>query len=183
MIDTATNRKVADIEVGQKPVQVGFSPDGRFVYVSLNGENAVGKVDVSTRKLAGKVQVGAGPIQVYVTPDGKYLLAANQGTKDKPSTTVSIVDTATFTVLDTVPTGQGAHGVVIEPSSRYAYITNLYGNDIAVLDIAARKIVARTLTGAAPNGISFLPLAPAPALSGQIELKLPAMEQNMGHGG
>ncbi|MBK9612882.1 MAG: hypothetical protein IPO34_15925 [Dehalococcoidia bacterium] len=31
MIDTATNRKVADIEVGQKPVQVGFSPDNRFV--------------------------------------------------------------------------------------------------------------------------------------------------------
>ncbi len=183
VIDTATNRKVADIEVGQKPVQVGFSPDGKFVYVSLNGENAVGKVDVGTRKLIGKVQVGVGPIQVYVTPDGKYLLAANQGTKDKPSTTVSIVDTATFAVLDTVPTGQGAHGVVIEPSSRYAYITNLYGNDIAVLDIAARKIVARTPTGAAPNGISFLPLAPAPALSGQIELKLPAMEQNMGHGG
>jgi len=182
VIDTASNRKVADVEVGQKPVQVGFAPDGKFVYASLNGENAVGKVDVGTRKLVGKLQVGLGPIQVYVTPDGRYLLVANQGTKDKPSTTVSIVDTATFTVLGTVETGRGAHGVVIEPSSRYAYITDVYGDDVAILDIAARKVVARTPTGAAPNGISFLPLAPAPAASRQIELKLPTTEQNMGHG-
>ncbi len=182
VIDAASNRKIADVEVGQKPVQVGFAPDGRFVYVSLNGENAVGKVDVGTRKLVSKLQVGLGPIQVYVTPDGKYLLAANQGTKDQPSTTVSIVDTATFTVLGTVETGRGAHGVVIEPSNRYAYVTDVYEDDVVILDIAARKVVARTPTGAAPNGISFLPLAPAPAVSPQIELKLPAMEQNMGHG-
>ena len=73
--------------------------------------------------------------------------------------------------------------MVIEPSSRYAYITNLYGNDVAVLDIAARKVVARTQTGAGPNGITFLPSAPAPAPSPKIELELPAMEQNMGHSG
>jgi YVTN family beta-propeller protein len=114
VIDSATSRKVTDIEVGEKPVQAGFAPDGEFVYVSLNGENAVGKVDVGTRKLVGKVQVGVGPIQVYVTPDGKYLLAANQGTKDKPSTTVSIVDTATFAAVDTVPPGQGAYLISVE---------------------------------------------------------------------
>ena len=103
VIDTATNTKVADIEVGQKPVQVGFSPDGKFVYFSLNAENAVGKVDVATRAPVGKVNVGIGPIQVFVTPDSEYLLAANQGTKDNPSTTVSIIDTTTFKVVGGVP--------------------------------------------------------------------------------
>jgi Uncharacterized conserved protein len=121
----------------------------------------------------GKVSVGVGPIQVFVTPDNRYVLAANQGTKEKPSTTVSIIDTASFFVIGTVEAGKGAHGVVIDPSSRYAYISNIYGNDIAVLDIPAKKVVKTIPSGDGPNGITFSPLAPAPASSKQIELPMP----------
>ncbi|MCC7450673.1 MAG: hypothetical protein IT324_24885, partial [Anaerolineae bacterium] len=144
-------------------------------------ENAVGKVDVATRKLLGKVKVGIGPIQVFVSPDNRYVLAANQGTKDKPSTSVSIIDAATFAVVDTVDTGKGAHGVVIDPSSRYAYITNIYGNDVAVLDIKARKVIATVPTGEGPNGISFSPLAPAPASATEIKVELPMQGESMPH--
>ena len=143
VIDTATNRLVADIEVGQSPAQVAFSPDGRVVYASVNGENAVARVDVATRKLVSKVEVGVGPIQTYVSPDNRYLLVANQCTQGKPSTTVSILQTKTFTVLRTVQTGEGAHGIVIEPSSKHAYVTNMYGNDVAVLDLNEQEVVAR----------------------------------------
>lgn len=183
VLDTTTNTKVADIEVGQNPVQVGFSPDGKFVYFSLNSENAVGKINVATRKLVDKVKVGAGPIQVFVTPDNQYVLVANQGTVDKPSTTVSLIDTTTFAVVSTVETGKGAHGVAIDPSGKYAYITNIYGNNVAVLDIAARKVVTTVPTAEAPNGISFSPLAPAPAPSTTIEIKVikpQAMIHDMG---
>jgi len=58
---------------------------------------------VPGRTFVGKVNVGVGPIQVFVTPDNKYVLAANQGTKDNPSTTVSIIDTTTFKVVGGVP--------------------------------------------------------------------------------
>ncbi|MCC6176214.1 MAG: YncE family protein, partial [Chloroflexi bacterium] len=173
VIDTASNTRVADINVGKSPVQVGYSPDGLTVYFSLNGENAVGKVDVATRTLLGKAPVGVGPIQVYVSPDNQYVLVANQGTKSNPSTTVSILDTESFAVINTVETGLGAHGVVIEPSSRHAYITNIYGNDVAVLDLPEARIVARIPTGAGPNGISFSPVAPAAAPAPEIKLTLP----------
>jgi YVTN family beta-propeller protein len=173
VIDTTTNKKVTDIQVGQRPVQVGFSPDGKFVYFSLNGENAIGKVDVTTRKLLGSVKVGAGPIQVFVSPDNKYVLAANQGTEQKPSTTVSIIDAAKFSVVGTVETGKGAHGVVVDPSSKYAYITNIYGNDVAVIDIAAQKVLTTIASGEAPNGISFSPLKPAKAPAKEIALPMP----------
>ena len=114
-----------------------------------------------------------GPIQVYVSPNGRYLLVANQGTEEQPSTTVSIVDTATFTVVRTVETGRGAHGVVIDPSSRHAYITNIYGNDVAVLDLSEQKVVARIQVGLKPNGISFSPFAITSGPAGKIELPLP----------
>jgi YVTN family beta-propeller protein len=178
VIDTSTNQKVADVEVGQKPVQVAFSPEGKYVYSSLNGENAVAKVDVAERKLVGKVEVGVGPVQVYVTPDARYLLAANQGTEDKPSTTVSIIDTESFGVVKTVESGEGAHGVVVDPSGKHAYITNIYGNDVAVLDIAEQKVIATIPVGEAPNGISFSEYAPAPAAAPGVELTLPGGGQD-----
>ena len=170
VIDTTTNKQVAEVEVGKSPAQVAFSPDERFVYASVNGENAVAKVDVATRKLVGKVKVGVGPIQTYVSPDNRYLLVANQGTEGKPSTTVSILETKTFKVLRTVQTGKGAHGIVIDPSSRHAYITNIYGNDVAVLDLLALEVVARIRVGAKPNGISFSPITVSSRPDPKLEL-------------
>lgn len=158
VIDTAENQKVADIEVGRSPAQVAFSPDGRFVYASVNGEDAVAKVDVASRQLVGKTTVGPGPIQTYVSPDNRFLLVANQGSEERPGTTVSVIDTKTFTVTKTVKTGRGAHGVVIDSSSRHAYITNLYGNDVAVLDLEELRVVARVPVGEKPNGVSFSPV-------------------------
>lgn len=173
VIDAQTNTKVADIEVGERPVQVGFSPDAKYVYFSLNGENALGKVDIATRTLMGKATVGGGPIQVFVTPDNKYILVANQGTKENPSTTVSIVDTNPFKVVSTIQTGKGAHGVVIDPSGRYAYITNIYENTVSVIDIEQRTVISTIPSGAAPNGISFSALPANPAPSAEVQLEIP----------
>ncbi len=178
VIDTTSNTRVADIAVGKGPVQVGFSPDGASVYVSLNAENAVGKIDVASGQLTAKVSVGSGPVQVYVTPNGKTLLVANQGVAEEPGTTVSFIDTETFKVVDTVETGKGAHGVVIEPSGRFAYVTNLYDNTLAVVDIPARRLVTVVPTGAEPNGVSFVPGPAGSAPASQIDLALPSMEQD-----
>ena len=155
VIDTASETKIADIPVGKKPVQVAFSPDGKFVYASLNGENALVKVDVKKLAVVGKVKVGVGPVQVAATPDNTRVVVANQGTEQQPSTTVSVVDVQTFSVIDTVETGKGAHGVVIDPSGAYAYVTNIYGNDISVIDLSIRKTIAKIPTGNKPNGVSF----------------------------
>jgi YVTN family beta-propeller protein len=88
-------------------------------------------------------------------------------------TTVSIVDTASFSVVNTVETGLGAHGVVIDPSSRHAYITNIYADNVSVIDLLEGSVVATIPTGAGPNGISFSSLPPAPATAPEIRLTLP----------
>jgi YVTN family beta-propeller protein len=181
VIDTATNQRVADIEVGQSPVQVAFSPDGATAYVSLNAENAVARIDVASRTLTDKVQVGVGPVQVFVSPDSQTLLVANQGTPEQPSTTVSFVETVGMSVVKTVETGRGAHGVTIDPTGRHAYVTNIYGDDLAVLDLVERRVVATLPMGAAPNGVSFTPSAPGPASAAEIAIVLPGQTDAGGH--
>jgi len=182
-VSTATGREVAAIPVGKKPVQVAFAPDGRFAYVSLNGENAVAKIDVGARRVVARTKVGTGPVQVYVTPDGKYVLVANQGTEAKPSTTLSVVSTATLEPVATIETGKGAHGVVVDPTGSRAYVTNVYGGDVAVIDLRRLRVVDRIRVGAEPNGISFSPLAPAKPPARVSRLPLPAMAgmEGMGH--
>ena len=56
-------------------------------------------------------------------------------------------------------TGAGAHGIVVDPASRHAYVTNLYADTVAVLDLDSLKVVATIPVGSTPNGISFSPVA------------------------
>lgn len=57
--------------------------------------------------------------------------------------------------------GAGAHGIVVDPTSRHAYVTNLYADTVAVLDLDldTLKVVATGPVGDTPNGISFSPAA------------------------
>ncbi len=86
---------------------------------------------------------------------------------------LTVIDAATFSVVKTVETGSGAHGIVIEPSSRFAYITNIFGNNVAILDLAKLEIMATVPAGIKPNGISFSSLTPTTASSANIVIKLP----------
>ena len=142
------------------------------MYVSLNGENAVGKIDVASRRLVAKTPVGAGLVQVFVTPDGGRLLVANQGTEAEPGRTLSVIDTATFKKVADIVTGKGAHGVVVDPSGARAHVTNVWDDNVAVVNLKTLRVVAHVRVGMEPNGVSFSALAPAKPLATLIHLPL-----------
>lgn len=157
VIDTQTRKQIAQIAVGKGPAQVGFTPDGLLGFVSLSEENRVAVIDPASRKVIRKVSVGIVPIQVYATPDSRLLLVANQGTREKPGSTVSIIDLKTFKAVATVETGSGAHGVVVDRDGRHAFVTNTYANTVSVLDVVERKVIATVPVGGGPNGVSVTP--------------------------
>lgn len=157
VIDTETRKQITQIPAGKGPAQVGFTPDGRLAFASLSGEEKVAVIDPATRKVIRKVSVGTVPIQVYATPDSRELLVANQGSREKPGKTVSIIDLETFKTAKPIETGPGAHGVAVDREGRYAYVTNIYANSVSVLDVKKRKVVAAVPVGKGPNGISVTP--------------------------
>lgn len=157
VVDTASQKEVTQIPVGKGPAQVGFTPDGRLAFVSLSGENAVAVIDPATRKVLRRIAVGTVPIQLFATPDSTTLLVANQGTRNKPGKTLSMIDLGSFKGIRTIETGAGTHGVAIDREGRYAYITNTYGGSLSVLDIRKRSVVATVSVGKGPNGVSVRP--------------------------
>lgn len=157
VVDIAATREVARIPAGPSPVQVGFVPDGSRAYVSLRGANAVAEIDARTRRVLRRIPVGRGPVQVFATPDGRFLYVANEGTRAAPGTTASVIDLAAGSVVATVETGRGAHGVVVCETGSRAFVTNLYDDTLAEIDVATRTVRRRLRVGRTPNGVTWAP--------------------------
>lgn len=61
IIDTATNRAIAAIEVGERPWGIAATADGRFVFTANGPSNDVSIVNVPDRKVVAKIPVGDRP--------------------------------------------------------------------------------------------------------------------------
>lgn len=157
VVDVAAAREEARIPVGPSPVQVGFVPDGNRVFVSLRGSDAVAEIDAATRQVVRRIPVGPGPVQVFATPDGRFVYVANEGTRAAPGTTASVIDVAAGRVVATIETGSGAHGVVVCADGSRAFVTNLFDDTVAEIDVATQTALRRFRVGRAPNGITWIP--------------------------
>lgn len=155
VIDTESLKEAARISVGKAPVQVAFTPDGKHVYVSLRDEDSVAIIDTSSRKAVKNLSVGRNPIQLYAAAGGSKMYVANQGSDNNPDNTVSVIDTKTQTVIDTVVTGKGAHGVVASSDGGFVFITNTKDNTVSAIDTSTQDVVATYSVGPNPNGITY----------------------------
>jgi YVTN family beta-propeller protein len=66
-----------------------------------------------------------------------------------------VIDVAEGAVVATVVTGKGAHGVVVSPDGRRAFVTNIRDSTVSAIDTATRAVVASYPVGAGPNGITY----------------------------
>src|SRR5262245_10493972 len=76
-------RKVArEIKIGQHPHGLAASPDGRWIYVTVESEKTVKYLDTVKDEVTSSVSTGGVPNQLAITPDGRWLYIAinNNGT-------------------------------------------------------------------------------------------------------
>jgi YVTN family beta-propeller protein len=72
---------------------------------------------------------------------------------------VSVIDTATNTVVATVPVGSFPFGVAITPDGTHAYVTNQDSHTVSVIDTATNTVVATVPVGteSAPREVAITP--------------------------
>src|SRR3990172_2459907 len=73
------------------------------------------------------------------------------------SNNVSVIDTATNTVVATVVAGSGPNGVAVNPAGTRTYVTNGSVNNVSVIDTATNTVVATVAVGSQPNGVAVNP--------------------------
>jgi YVTN family beta-propeller protein/VCBS repeat-containing protein len=138
VLDTNTNTVVAtvNIPVGSNPRAIGVSPDGSRLYIAnnwlANGDNTdpgtVTVLNANDLSVVTTITVGHVPYNIAITPDGAraYVTNSNDGT-------VSVIDTASNTVIATIPTG-GARDIVLSPDGSRAYVS-ASGGGVGVISI------------------------------------------------
>jgi len=73
---------------------------------------------------------------VAITPDGTFAYVTG-GVQ-----TVSVIETASNTVVATVPVGDGPAGVAITPDGAFAYVSNNLSGTVSVIETASNTVVA-----------------------------------------
>ena len=108
--------------VNSQPWHPVFSEDGKFAYFANKTANSVTEVNMETREVARVVE-GEGfnqPHGATLSPDGRYLFVSNNNLdQSRPSATdpqsfpgtVTVVDVATFTVVNVIEVGPYASGI------------------------------------------------------------------------
>ncbi len=117
-----------------------FGANGRFLIASCEFAASLIKVDVATHKPLGvlALEKGGMPQDVRSAPDGKLFYIA-----DMMANGVYVIDPYTFTRVDFIPTGKGAHGISLSRDAKLAYVSNRGEGSISVVDLATRKPIAK----------------------------------------
>ena len=81
-----------------------------------------------------------------------YAYVANLG-----SDTVSVVDTATASVVTTIPVGDDPDGVASTPDGSRVYVTNFLSDNVSVIDTSTNTVATTIDVGSGPVGVAVTP--------------------------
>jgi YVTN family beta-propeller protein len=149
VIDLATRAVVRTIALDKPPRDPEFSHDGRFLYVTTAGVNALRVIDASSDKVVGEIATGASP---HI---GKWFAGAAVGTVvvQGPGELLTF-DPASQAPGRAFPVGKQPHWMASD--GKTVWVTNEGSNDVSAVDLASGK-TATIAVGNAPRKIVVQP--------------------------
>lgn len=150
-LDLLNGRALRTIAVPAQPEAINVTPDGREVWV---GSNATGTVSVVTPATGTVTAVAEGfgwPYRVLFSPDTSLVLMPDLRREE-----LRFIDRASKRELARLPLpGKGPQGIIFEPDGRYAFLSYSTGAAVAIIDVAARKVVGELPAGETPDGVVY----------------------------
>lgn len=152
---------------------IAVTPSGAEVWVGSNTDKTVTILDAATGTVSATLTGFGFPYRIGISRSGTTAVI-----NDPVSNRIWLWDVASRRRLAEIdlakvdgavvnPTaggapggaGAGPEGVAFDPIADFAYVTLHGTNQVAAVDLAARKVVGFGGVGAGPDGIAFSPLA------------------------
>jgi len=159
VLDLKERKVKATYDLGEfrQPHGIAASRDGKLIWVTCEGTQAVVELDAATGKILRHWKTEQNVSHMVVpTRNEKKLYVANIG-----SGTVTVINRETNAVKS-ITTGQGAEGIDVSPDGKEVWVANREmqqpAGTIAVIDTASDAIVATFSSGGQmPIRVKFTP--------------------------
>lgn len=140
--------------VGEQPVHMVGTLDGRTVYVSNFGGQTISVVDTATWTQRASIVVPPYPHSIVLSPDGRWVYAACYG-----GHAIAVIDAASATLAGTIalPVNTDPYGLAISRDGRYLYTTDNLTGRLFVLDAGTRSVLTTLPVGLRPALIARSP--------------------------
>ncbi len=152
VIDLATKQQTRFISLDKAPRALNFSPDGKWLYFTQAGVDAVQVLDPATNLVANHIDVGASPHHPLFVPDGSLSLVVSQG----PGELFFIEPTKAVSFFS-LKVGTMPHWIAVNSQGTTAWVTNEGSNDVSVVDLKKLTVTATIPVGNAPRKIVVQP--------------------------
>jgi YVTN family beta-propeller protein len=131
----------------------GYNNEGDDICSPTSGfdKSFIYRINRSSYEIDAIYPVGAVPKVVEVSPDNKFLLAANWC-----SYTLSVISLSTEKVVKTIKIGRYPRGIAISNDSKLAYIAEMGGNRVHVINLEDFTVSYITI-GSNPRAIVLSP--------------------------
>lgn len=145
VIDTAVSRIVANItgpfgssNIWTSKWSMAVSPDGRYVYAT--SADSISVIDTTTNSVIRSIPV-SGWGGIALSPDGSRLYTVNTGTPLYSSSTMSIVDTATGSVVSSLLLKSAlVDQMEVSPDGSRLFLVDKANNVVAVIDTKSSSL-------------------------------------------
>ena len=139
------------IKVGNGSEGFDLSPDGREVWVANAQDGTLSVIDLAQKHVVATLSADVqGANRLKFTPDGKHVLVSTLSGGG-----LTVLDAKTRTVMQGVPLGRGAAGILIEPGGARAYVACSPDGYVAVVDLATLRVTGRIDAGPDPDGMAW----------------------------
>ncbi len=156
--DVLSGELLGEFDTGEEPEGVQVTRDGRLVFVASEAANMVHVIDTGRGEVIKDILVDTRPRRFALTPDERELWVSAE-----LAGMVNIIDTQTLELVGDVrflPTGFRPErvtpvDVLITRDGKRAYVALGRANHVAVVDVAARKVLEYILVGRRAWGLAL----------------------------
>lgn len=162
--DPATFKEISNLDVGVTPHDLAFSPDHKTVYTPVYGDGIYGRnphpghtiaiIDLGSRQQTGTIDVSPyeAPHGIQVDAAGMLYVTCDLSRK------LLVIDPKKRSIAAAIDNEGTGHWLAVLPDGSKAYVTNKADKlFVTVIDLKARKVVARV---PAPNGTEGIGASP-----------------------
>ncbi len=141
VINVVTRKLAGAIPTGEgtRPRRLVLAPDGRRLWVGLDGATRVAVVDTAENKLHATVEVGRGGLHsIALTHDGRFAYITSSD-----GDSVAAVDARALRKLADIQVGRTPGPVAYSTASGNVYVAAINGASVSVIAPEEQRVVAR----------------------------------------